>query len=277
MPWGVAVPDDKDHVMYVWFDALVDYISAIGWPDKQDTFKKWWIESGGVVQYCGKDNLRQQAAMWQAMLMAADLAPSQTIVVDGFITGEGGVKMSKSLGNTVNPLDLVKEYGTDAVRYFMLRELSPFEDSPFTADKFKEAYNANLANGIGNLTSRILKLTSTYSIKAEFTSSAEIWSHPTNKSFQEYIAKYDIQRACNEIWEHVSKADGVIQESAPFKLLKSEDNSEVERGVGIMVSILKELWQIAVLLEPILPETALKMQKYIQENRMPEAPLFLRK
>ena len=97
MPWGVEVPTDSDHVMYVWFDALVNYISAIGWPDDMEKFNKWWIETGGVVQYAGKDNLRQQSAMWQAMLMSVGIPNSKKIIIDGFITGGGGVKMSKSL------------------------------------------------------------------------------------------------------------------------------------------------------------------------------------
>lgn len=135
MPWGVPVPDDADQVMYVWFDALVNYISAIGWPTDQKKFEQWWP----VIQLAGKDNLRQQAAMWQAMLMSAQLPPSQQIIIRGFVTADGGQKMSKSLGNTINPLDLVAEYGTEAVRYFIARHINPFEDSPVTLDRFKEA------------------------------------------------------------------------------------------------------------------------------------------
>ncbi|MFA6601333.1 MAG: methionine--tRNA ligase, partial [Candidatus Paceibacterota bacterium] len=165
MPWGIPVPGDQSQVMYVWFDALVNYISAVGWPDDMEKFKKFWVETGGVVQYCGKDNLRQQSAMWQAMLMAVKLPPSRQIIIDGFVTGEGGIKMSKSLGNTVDPLDIVKDYGTDALRYYVARELAPFEDSPFSVEKFKDAYNAHLANGLGNLVSRVMKMAETNTIK----------------------------------------------------------------------------------------------------------------
>src|SRR3989344_5203119 len=154
MPWGVPVPGDDAHVMYVWFDALVNYISAIGWPDDREKFSKWWP----VVQFAGKDQIRQQAAMWQAMLMAAGIAiPSKPILIHGFVLSDGQ-KMSKSLGNVVDPIALVNEYGVDAVRYFIARHMHPFEDSDFTLDKFKEAYNANLANGLGNLVARIMKL-----------------------------------------------------------------------------------------------------------------------
>ena len=138
MPWGIEVPGDSGHVMYVWFDALVNYVSAVGWPDDEEKFDKWWNTSGGVVQYAGKDNLRQQSAMWQAMLFSAGIIPSKQIIIDGFITGEGGVKMSKSLGNTVSPFDVVRDFGTDALRYFMAREISPFEDGVFTMERFKK-------------------------------------------------------------------------------------------------------------------------------------------
>src|SRR6185503_18100280 len=113
---------------------------------------------GTPTQYCGKDNLRFQSAMWQAMLMAAELPPSHQIVINGFITGDGGVKMSKTLGNVADPTEIVKEYGTDALRFFLAKEISNFEDSPFTMERFKDAYNAGLANGLGNLTSRIMKM-----------------------------------------------------------------------------------------------------------------------
>ena len=135
MPWGVPVPDDDEHVMYVWFDALVNYISAIGWPDDLKKFEKWWP----VTQFAGKDQVRQQAAMWQAMLMSVGLPLSKQIVIHGFITVDNG-KMSKSVGNVISPDDLVAEYGVDALRYYLVRHVHPFEDSDFTMEKFKEAY-----------------------------------------------------------------------------------------------------------------------------------------
>jgi len=182
MPWGISVPGDEDHVMYVWFDALVNYISTLGWPGntpliveegvgggdsgKESLFDKYW-KNGNPTQYCGKDNTRFQGAMWQAMLMAAfgdDKHCSHQIVVDGFITGDSGIRMSKTLGNVVDPRDIVQEYGTDALRYFLLREISNFEDSPFTLERFKDAYNSGLANGLGNLVSRVMNMVVSYNI-----------------------------------------------------------------------------------------------------------------
>ena len=161
MPWGIEVPGDSNHVMYVWFDALVNYLSTLGWPNQLENFEKYWMH-GTPTQYCGKDNTRFQGVIWQAMLMAAGVSNSYQIVVDGFITASGGEKMSKSLGNVVDPREIVNEYGTDTLRYFLLREVSSFEDSPFTVERFKDAYNAGLANGLGNLSSRILTLSEKY-------------------------------------------------------------------------------------------------------------------
>jgi methionyl-tRNA synthetase len=275
MPWGVPVPGDPTHVMYVWFDALVDYISAIGWPDDEvagmaelGAFKKWWIETGGVVQYCGKDNLRQQSAMWQAMLMAAGLPPSKAIVVNGFVTGEGGIKMSKSLGNVINPLDVAKEYGTDALRYYVAREISPFEDSPFTLEKFKEAYNANLANGIGNLTSRIMKM-------AE-ANIAKVSAAPAlSKEYIDALERYDIKSACDFVWAKIGALDALIQKEEPFKKLKVEETKA--QALALIEALVRGLAEVALHLEAVLPETAERIQECIAENATPATPLFMRK
>ncbi|MEI8248900.1 MAG: methionine--tRNA ligase [Candidatus Taylorbacteria bacterium] len=280
MPWGIAVPNDADHVMYVWFDALVNYISAIGWPDRMNDFKKWWIDTGGVVQYCGKDNLRQQTAMLQAMLMAAELPPSQAVIVDGFITGEGGIKMSKSLGNTVHPTELVTEYGTDAVRYYMARELSPFEDSPFTLEKFKEAYNANLANGIGNLTSRIMKMAETNAIsldKKDFYEYTALADDELVLVYKSGLAEYDVKKSADAIWKIIGNADGLIQSVQPFKLLKSENADEKKKGKDTVISLLKDLYKIGLMLRPFMPTTSESILTCVTQNKMPASPLFLRK
>jgi len=276
MPWGIPVPKDPAHVMYVWFDALVNYISAVGWPDDEKSFKKWWIDTGGVVQYCGKDNLRQQSAMLQAMLMAVGLPPSKTIVIDGFVTGEGGVKMSKSLGNTVDPLEIVKEYGTDALRYFVTRELHPFEDGVFTMEKFKEAYNAGLANGLGNLTSRIMKMamdnipmpktSKNVSDESEFVKLDD-------PEFFEAINNYNLEKAMNIIWSKIAVLDQRIQKEQPFVLVKSD----AEKGKKLIRELVQSLNEIAIHLLPFLPCTASKILECVRNNVMPDKPLFVRK
>jgi len=272
MPWGIEVPGDHDHVMYVWFDALVSYIAAVGWPDDEKKFNEWWRDAESVIQYCGKDNLRQQSAMWQAMLMAAGLSNSKTIVINGFVTGDGGIKMSKSLGNVINPADIVKEYGTDALRYFVARELLPFEDSPFTIERFKEAYNVGLANGLGNLVSRILKMSSSYGVKAVLPPQTSL-KEATPVWFYEAFTAFDIKKAADHIWSRIEWLDNYIQEKQPFKKIKTD---EVGAKKDVL-EMLEKLYHIAELLKPILPITAGRVLKLLHENTSPEAPLFPRK
>jgi methionyl-tRNA synthetase len=277
MPWGIPVPDDDKQVMYVWFDALANYISAVGWPDDMKTFDKWWVNTGGVVQYCGKDNLRQQAAMWQAMLMAAKLPPSKQIIVDGFVTGEGGIKMSKSLGNTVDPLEIVKEYGADALRYYVARELAPFEDSPFTAERFKEAYNAHLANGLGNLVSRVMKMAEANSIALDAGVSKALEGSEElkaiRKRYEDGFAGYDLQKASTAVWDLISDTDKMIQERQPFKKIKTDKAG----GEADIKELLSRLDIIGTMLLPLIPVTASKIIRLVKDNKMPEAPLFARK
>ncbi len=268
MPWGIEVPGDKDQVMYVWFDALVNYISAIGWPNDMEKFKKWHIETGGMVQFCGKDNLRQQSAMWQAMLMAAGLPNSKTIVIDGFITGAGGIKMSKSLGNIIDPIELIEKYGTDALRYYLAREVSSFEDSPFTKEMFKEAYNANLANGLGNLVSRVMTMS-----QNNIEKPVEVEEIKLSEDFKKPVEKYNIQEASNIIWKKIGELDSKIQTTQPFKLVKTDK----EKAIEIIKELVRGVYEIAVHLEAILPETSEKIKKLVKENKKPETPLFVRK
>jgi len=280
MSWGVPVPDDDEHVMYVWFDALVNYISTLGWPEDKENFEKYWA-NGNPVQYCGKDNLRQQSAMWQAMLMAVKLPNTKNIIIDGFITGEGGVKMSKSIGNVINPSDIVAEYGTDALRYFLLREVSSFEDSPFTIERFKEAYNSGLANGLGNLVSRVMKMATTYDFSYEslpnredmFSNSRKMYKNTDYKFDWDYFETFEIKKVIDSIWARITGLDFIIQAKKPFALIKT---NPVEATKDLQ-QLVTGLYFIAFLLEPIMPETSEKIIKLILERKMPEQPLFLRK
>lgn len=267
MPWGVQVPGDDAHVMYVWFDALTNYISTLGWPEDEKTFKKFW-EKGTPTQYCGKDNTRFQSVMWQAMLIAADLPPTHTVVVNGFVTGDGGVKMSKSLGNVISPIGVVNEYGTEALRYFVCREIGAFEDSPFTMDRFKLTYNTNLANGLGNLVSRVMKMATTHLEKP-----VKVSDKISNKEYSKALDSFDIQAASNAVWKEITDVDQLIQEKAPFKLVKTDKKAAVK----VIEELCERLYSIGVLLAPILPKTAETIQTLVRENKMPEAPLFLRK
>lgn len=268
MPWGIPVPGDEEHVMYVWFDALTNYINTLGWPDDAEgNFKKYW-ENGNPTQYCGKDNLRFQSAMWQAMLMAAGVPNSHQIVINGFITADGGLKMSKTLGNVVDPKEIVDEYGTDTLRFFLAKEISNFEDSPFTKERFKDAYNAHLANGLGNLASRILTLSEKY-----LKECPNIPEQSIPDEFFSLLAEFDIQKATNYIWNRVQELDKKIQETEPFKVVKVDE----EKGKLLISEMVLELYTIARMLNPIMPETNATLKELIRKNKKPTTPLFARK
>ncbi len=275
--WGIPIPEDSNQIMYVWFDALVNYISTLGWPyphpsplpkgEGENLFDKFWCD-GETVQTAGKDMVKFQSVMWQGMLMSAGLPTTDTIVYHGFITGEGGVKMSKSIGNVVNPSEIVKEYGTDALRYFLLREISTFEDSPFTMERFKDAYNANLANGLGNLASRILTLSEKYLEKCP-----EIPDGLKPKEFSEFFENFDVKMATDLVWGKIGELDRYIQETEPFKIVKVNE----EKGKELISEMVLRLYAIARMLNPIIPETNVALKKLIKENKKPEKPLFPRK
>lgn len=275
MPWGIPVPGDEEQVMYVWFDALVNYISTLGWPEDLDNFEKFW-KKGTPIQYCGKDNLQHQAARWQAMLMAAGLPTAQNVIVNGFITS-GGQKMSKSIGNVINPMDVISEYGTDALRYYFLRELSPFEDSDFTMEKFAEVYNANLVNGIGNLVNRVMKMAEDHldtPISLDnFVEKIKAEGLIEDENYSSAIANYDLKKAMDYIWKKIQNADEKIQETQPFKLVKEDK----EAAVKIIADLVFNLAEIAYLLEPFLPETSEKIIAAVVANKKPVDPIFPRK
>jgi methionyl-tRNA synthetase len=265
MPWGVAIPGDDTQVMYVWFDALVNYISTLGWPDSEN-FKKYW-EEGTPVQYCGKDNLQHQAARWQAMLKSVGAKPSRQIIVDGFINFDGE-KISKSLGNTVDPIELANKYGVDSLRYFVTRELHPFEDSDFTTERYEAAHNANLANGIGNLTNRIMKM-------AEDNIEKQILHEEDVKMDEEYIkafSEFNLSKVGDIVWKKIGELDAHIQNTKPFSLVKEDK----EKGIEIITDLVKKLFEIAIHLRPIMPTTSRFIEDAIIKHQKPEKPLFER-
>jgi methionyl-tRNA synthetase len=272
MPWGIPVPGDEAHVMYVWFDALVNYISTLGWPEDENNFNEFWRD-GTPIQYCGKDNTRQQSSMWQAMLLAADLPPTRHVIVNGFINS-GGQKMSKSLGNVINPYDIVSLFSiaadnlaSDVLRYYLLRHMNSFEDSDMTIESVQESYQAHLANGLGNLTSRILTLSEQHCEPFVGLPKTELGSKIT-----EAVSEFDLQKAMNYIWEEISILDTKIHHDAPFKVVKVD----VEQGRQMISELVQSLYTIATTLAPFMPKTSEKIITLIKENKKPETPLFAR-
>ena len=215
MPWGVAVPGDDDHVMYVWFDALVNYISTIGWPKIDGEFSECWPG----VQVAGKDNLRQQTAMWQAMLMSAGVPTSKQIFIHGFITANGQ-KMSKSLGNVVDPFEYVNEFGSDAIRYYLLREIPYGDDGDFSRVRLEERY-AELANRLGNLVGRVAAMSQKY-FEGKLDPIAHDWAS-TNSELADAMAKFDFKEYIDKIFLLVDEANEIVDKQAPFKLVKTDE------------------------------------------------------
>lgn len=254
--WGFEVPGDNSQIIYVWGDALPNYISAIGYEKETKQFKSLWPVN---VHCIGKDILRFHAVIWPAMLLSAGLAVPKAIFVHGFIT-VAGQKMSKSLGNVVDPFELVEKYGTDAVRYYFLREISSTEDGDFTIEKFEARYNSDLASGIGNLVARVSKMAQGIKSKAnnqKFKKEIE----KTKKNYKKALEEFKFNEALKAIWDLISFCDKYIDQEKPWE---QKENSE-----KILQDLLFVIDNIADLLEPFLPETSKRIKKR-------EIPLFPR-
>jgi len=271
MSWGVPVPGDDEQVMYVWFDALTNYISTLGWPeDKDGNFQKFWQE-GETIQFAGKDQVRFQSLMWQAMLISVGVKNTDRVFYHGFINIKGE-KISKSIGNTVDPQEIVKEFGTDALRYYLLRHVSPVEDSNFSGELITESYNANLANGLGNLFSRTLKMANSYEIKVNFPSKKEILEGEDFGIISKHMETFEFNKALDYIWKELGALDSYIQETEPFKLIKTDKDKAKEAVAYLLI----RLYELVVILEPFLPESSEIITKAIENGEVPK-PLFLRK
>lgn len=264
MPWGVPVPDDEKHVMYVWFDALTNYISALGWPEDSKKFEEYWgtKESPNALQVAGKDNLRQQSSMWQAMLIAAGLPPTRQIFIHGFITS-GGQKMSKSLGNVIDPIEYVEKYGTDALRYYLLAKISPTEDSDFTKEKFEETYNGDLANGLGNLVARVARLCELNEVELLNPDAT------FDKNISEQINLFRFDQALESIWAKIRTLDLQINSNELWK--------ETDKKIDILKDVALGVLEVGFFIKPFLPETADKIISQFSKGKITTVgPLFPR-
>ena len=247
LTWGVAVPGDDTQVMYVWFDALGYYISALGYPNGDD-FKKYWPAD---VQIVGKDILRHHAAIWPAMLLSAGIAPERSLYVHGFISS-GGHKMSKSLGNVVAPQEVIDKYGIDALRYYLLSEIPSEGDGDFTWERMEQVYNTELANDLGNLLQRVAVMITKYF-------SGVIGDLPDHShDASAYIEAMDdlrFDKALDVVWELVRGANQYLEEEKPWALA----GTDTEQLAVVLRHAVADLSQIAALLLPFLPETSRKI------------------
>lgn len=263
LSWGVPVPGDDSQVMYVWFDALTNYISTLGWPEDPDKkFENFW-QNGTTLQVAGKDQVRFQSLMWQAMLMSAGIKNTDTVFYHGFINS-GGQRMSKSLGNVISPAELVEKYGTDATRYLLLRHVHPTEDTDVTWERLDEWYTANLVNGLGNLVSRVMKMAEEYLEPIALTAEDTL----VEQAFTEKIDTFAFNEALDLVWEHIAKGDEFMTSHEPFKKIKIEETrAEAKED---LVGLVKHIAKIASHLRAVMPETAEAILQAVQENRKPE-------
>jgi len=251
--WGIELPFDSEYVTYVWFDALTNYISAIGYPDQEENFKKWWPVDFHLI---GKDILTTHAVYWPTMLMAAELPLPKTIFAHGWWL-MGDTKMSKSLGNVVRPLDLSDEYGVDALRYFLMREMTPGQDASFTMDNFISRYNSDLANDLGNMVNRITKLIGR---NFDYILPAPGETTPEDADLAQHVAglqqkvrgeldQMRVNYAITHVFEVLREINRYLEVTAPWKLMKTDK----DRAGSVLYNAAEALRLSAVHLHPVMP------------------------
>ena len=267
--WGIPVPGDPSQVIYVWYDALGNYITALGYADDGPLYQRYWVENPHRTHVLGKDVIRFHAIYWPAMLLSARVPLPETVLVHGFIT-TGGQKMSKSLGNVVDPAQLAAEYGVEPVRYFLLREINPFTDSDFTLERFLRASNTDLADQLGNLLNRTINMIQRYgngvvpasgpltAVERALVEQARALPGQVDAAVHAFTSN----EALDAIWELVGAANRYVAETEPWVLAKARkagDEDAASRLDTVLYTLVETLRLVAHLLAPFLPETAVKI------------------
>ena len=261
LEWGVPVPNDESQVMYVWIDALSNYITVLGYPDED--ISDWWP---ALVQFVGKDILRFHAIIWPAMLLGVGLPLPEAIVSHGMILADGQ-KMSKSIGNVVDPVEVINKHGLDAFRYYFLRHIDTFNDSDFTWAKFEDAYNNELANDLGNLVQRLATLASKNDIKNIGNVKLSL-----SKEYCELMDKFEFAKAFDFVWEKVQALNKTIDEEKPWALAKRGEFEKLEKCLNGLIT---ELLNINLELTPFIPDTCSKIKDVFGSTiTPPKVPLF---
>ncbi len=264
--WGIPVPNDPSQVMYVWFEAVSNYITVLGYPEHAD-FKKFWPAN---VQIIGKDILRFHAAVWPGMLLGLGLPLPKMLYVHGFINAEDGKKMSKSLGNAVTPREIIDKYGVDTFRYYFLRHIPSYDDGNFSWKKLEEVYNNELANELGNAVQRTLAMVVRY--QNGVIGNLNTVGHDVGQ-YEEALAECRFDRALDEVWEQVRGLNQYIDEQKPWVIAKDDKEGHLQEVLGYQVA---SLLQISDMLEPFMPETAVKIRAIFEKGivKAPPGTLF---
>ena len=256
--WGIPVPSDEKHIMYVWLDALTNYISALGYPDDTAEMQKFWPANAHIV---GKDIVRFHAVYWPAFLMAAGITPPQTIVAHGWWTNEGQ-KISKSLGNTIDPVALVNEFGLDHTRYFLMREVIFGNDGNFSRSQFIARNNSELANKIGNLVQRTVAFVAKecqkipdVDIDQIYTAEILIFASNLLERMTISIQNFEINAVLDDIIKLTEMANVYIDQQAPWTL-KTTDRAQME---NVLYTLLETIRYIGIFLQPFVPDSAKKI------------------
>ncbi len=274
LSWGVPVPGDDTQVMYVWFDALMNYVTTAGYAQDEAEFSKWWPTDFRTI---GKDINRFHTVVWPAMLMAAGLPLEKQIGVHGFITINGD-KISKSIGNVIQPLEVIEKYGLDPLRYFLLREVPFDSDGDFSYEKLEERYSADLANGLGNLLSRVTNMVEQYfdgEIKAEPRDAVyKKEQEKTTGLFHKGMEQLQFHLSLQALWGLIDGANEYIEETRPWEMAKEHKMDELQKVLAHLVYVLEV---VAAHLGPFIPGTAQKVSDVIATRPMKKAePLFPR-
>ncbi|MBP9821974.1 MAG: methionine--tRNA ligase [Candidatus Pacebacteria bacterium] len=259
--WGISVPGDDSQVMYVWFDALVNYITALGYgSDDESLFEKYWTNNDVRCHLIGKGITRFHAIYWPAMLISAGLKPPSTIYVHGYVTLDGE-KISKSLGNTVDPFGVIEKFGVEVVRYYLLREIASDGDGDFSEKKLIDRYNGDLANGLGNLVQRVATLIEN-NLGGELVFNEDSVNPETKEAIAsitkekiEFMEQFRLHEALGSIWKLITHADRYMNDTKPWSVVK-ENPEEFKK---IMATIVLAIWHVAHGIQPFLPETAEKI------------------
>lgn len=271
LSWGVPVPGDASQVMYVWLDALANYITVLGYPD-DEAWREFWPAD---VQVIGKDILRFHAGIWPAMLLGLDLPLPKTLLVHGFIDS-GGQKMSKSVGNVVDPNEVIDHYGVDAFRYYFSRHVPTLDDGDFTWERFENAYNGELGNDLGNAVQRVAGMIARY--QAGVIGDAPQTEHDTKK-YHEAMQKFEFNRAMDEIWVSVRSLNQYIENVKPWEIAKRRSTDpEAEAHLSEVLShCVGVLLQIGDLLVPFMPHAAKVIHETFETGVIIEHPVLFPK
>lgn len=265
LSWGIPVPGDDSQVMYVWIDALSNYITVLGYPD-DETWKEYWPAD---LQVVGKDIVRFHAAIWPAMLIALDLPLPKKLLVHGFVN-VGGAKMSKTVGNVVDPMEIIEGYGVDAFRYYFSRHIPTLDDGDFTWEKFENAYNNELANELGNLVSRVASMVMRY--QAGVVGDV-IQAQHDSQLYHDAVRNCEFNKAMDEVWLMVRSLNQYLEDVKPWAVAKArESDSEAEAHLAeILGHCVGTLNQVAYLLAPFLPTTSAAITALFKDGVVHEA------